>query len=80
MYKYDCMRAFAVCMSAVFVMYKVPKISTKGYAGALSFLYVSATLWNELCDDRLTKASSVAVLKSRLKIHLFNSIQFFIRQ
>ena len=32
-------------------MYVVLKISSKGY-GARSFLYASATLSNELCDDR----------------------------
>ena len=52
-------------------MLVVPKIRTKGY-GARSFLYSSATLWNELYDDRLTEASSVSIFKGRLKTHLFN--------
>ena len=41
--------------------------------GARSFLYVSATLWNDLCDDCLTEIGSVAVFKGRLKTHRFNS-------
>ena len=52
-------------------MFVVPKIRTKGY-GAQSFLYASAMLWNDLCDDRLTEADSVAVFKGRLKTHLFS--------
>ena len=50
----------------------VPKIRTKGYDVRLC-LYASATLWNDLYDDRLTEADSVAVYKGRLKTHLFNS-------
>ena len=29
-------------------------------------------LWNDLCDDQLTEADSIAVYKGRLKTHLFN--------
>ena len=50
-------------------MYACGSKKTKGY-GARSFLYASATLWNDLCDDRLTEADSVAVFKGRLKTHL----------
>ena len=40
----------------------VPKVKTKGY-GVGTFVYASATLWTDLCDDRLTETDSVAVLK-----------------
>ena len=54
-------------------MLVVPKIRTKGY-GARSFLYASATLLNELCDDRLTEANSVLLsFKGRLET-LFNNL------
>ena len=41
-------------------MFVVLKTRTKGY-GARSYLYASATLWDELCDDRSTEAHSVDV-------------------
>ena len=47
------------------------EIRTKGY-GARSFSYDAAVLWNDLCDDDVTRSDSVAEFKARLKIHLFN--------
>ena len=47
-------------------MLVVPKSRTNGY-GARFFLYISAMLWNYLCDDCLTEADSVAVFEGRLK-------------
>ena len=37
---------------------------------AISFSYVLAVLWNDLCDNSL--AASVPKLKARLKTNLFN--------
>ena len=42
------------------------------YHVAIMIMYATATLWNELCDDRLTESSSAAIFKGRLKTHLFN--------
>ena len=42
-----------------------------GY-GARSVSYAASVLWNDLCDDGLTRADSVAEFKAGLKTHLFN--------
>ena len=36
-------------------------------------LQASATLWNDVRDDRLTEADSAAVFSGEMKTHLFKS-------